>query len=372
MAPAFTPSRPWTVGVELELQLLDAGSLALRDGILPLMDLFPNNPHIKPEFIQNTVEIATPVCRDIGELERALDALCRALREKCAALDMTLCGAGTHPFDRRLALITPLPRYRKIERESGLISHLQVTFATHVHVGVASGDQAVTVMRRLKSHLPVLIALSANSPYWRGYDTGFCSYRHRILAAARSYGIPPSFDDWSAFQRFFDAAHRAGAFHSIHDIHWDIRPRPHYGTVEVRVMDAQSSVADAVTLAGLVRALVWRLARLPADADAPGLPRPLPWWLEKENHFQASRLGLAASFIHHPEGGTRPLAEVARDVIAACAEADAALGQADQRRRLEALMAEGPGYARQRALYGRGGDFRALVRALAARLAGAR
>lgn len=363
MGLGFVPSRPYTLGVELELQLLNATSLELADGILPLMEFFPDDPHVKPEFIQNTVEIATRVCTGVAELEEHLRGLLARLRQRCTVLGMRLCGAGTHPFDRRLALITPLPRYQRIEQESGLISHLQVTFATHVHVGVDSGDRAITLMRRLKCYLPVLIALSANSPYWRGYDTGYASYRHRILAAARSYGIPPSFDDWAAFERFLESTRRAGVFQSVHDIHWDIRPRPHYGTLEVRAMDAQSSIRDAVALAALVQAL----ARL-LDGDQPDWAlAPLPWWLEKENHFQASRLGLGARFIYHPDGDTRPLAEVAAEAVGA-ATAGGALDHAPSVERLREMLAGDTGDRRQRRLYEQTGFLPAMLGELATHL----
>jgi len=268
------------------------------------------------------------------------------VRERCKRFGMPLCGAGTHPFSQKLALITPTPRYQAMERHSGFLMHSQITFATHVHLGMRNGDDAMTLMHRLRPYLPLLIALSASSPFWRNYDTGCVSYRHRILAASRSYGVPPSFDDWDAFCRFFEASHRARLFDSINDIHWDIRPRPHLGTLEVRVMDAQPTVAGTMALAAFLRALDRTLR---ADPQAPGLPQPMPWWIEKENHYQASLHGLDAVFICNAEGNTRTLAAVWRDVLAAIEPIAIELGEGQYLAALSRTITAGASHARQRA-----------------------
>ena len=256
MTVAFKPSPGPTIGMEMELQLVDPVSFDLVDEALPLLEFFPDRRYVKPELIQNTIEVASKPCQDVSSLLRDLRERVGSVVNRGEGLGVRLCGAGTHPFSQRLALITPLPRYLAIEKAFGLISHTQITFATHVHVGVDSGDEAVRLMSQLRPYLPLLIALSANSPYWRGHETGFAAYRHRILASSRTYGMPPDFPAWDAFERFLQTSIRAGMFESVHDIHWDIRPRPHLGTVEVRIMDAQSSVAEAVALASFIRALV--------------------------------------------------------------------------------------------------------------------
>lgn len=360
----FKPSRPLSIGMEMELQLLDGETLDLVDGILPLMELYSDNPYIKPEFIQNTVEVCSKVCNDLPDLESHISSLVSNLRAKCNDLGMTLCSAGSHPFGQRLALITPLPRYLKIEKSSGFLSHMQITFATHVHIGMPSGEMATTIMRYLKAYLPILIALSASSPFWRGYDTGYASYRHRILAATRSYGIPPSFDSWDAFSNFFTTAGHAGVFTSIHDIHWDIRPRPHLGTLEVRVMDAQPSVGDAVVLGGLVRALVSYIMRLHGESGPRHLPKPLPWWIEKENHFQASHLGLAAKYVEDERGASRRMTEVVEDVLEAVKGAADELGQTPYLEALRKTIQRRPGYMRQHEIYDKTGSLKQVVASL--------
>lgn len=346
----FTCSKPLTIGMELELQLLARDSLDQVEGILPLMEVFPDNPHVKPELIQNCVEITSKVCDSIDELESHLHVLAADLVAKCEGLGMRLAGAGTHPFSQRLALVTPLPRYLQMEKRAGILAYTQIAFATHVHLGMGSGEEAISMMRVLKPYLPLLLALSANSPFWRGYDTGYASYRHRILAASRSYSVPPEFRDWDQFCRFFDTTHRAGLFESVNDIHWDLRPRPNFGTLEVRVMDAQPTVTEAVGLASFLWILARHLQEHGSDC-APALPRVLPWWLEKENHFQASRLALDSQYVAHEDGTVKPLRAVWEAVVQAIEPTAAALGETERLRAFVKRIEHGVGYMRQRAVY---------------------
>ncbi|HHJ40248.1 MAG: hypothetical protein AXA67_06900 [Methylothermaceae bacteria B42] len=293
----FKGSKQRTLGLEWELQLVDQGTLNLADKVLPLMEAFPDIQWIQPEFIQSCIEISSKVCHGISELEAHVHAVLKDLCQRSKNLGVLLCGAGTHPICQRLALITPLPRYLRQQALYGYLARNQITFASHVHVGMPCGETAIALMREVKAYLPVLIAISSSSPFWRGYETGFACYRQRILASGRSFGIPPSFADWSRFCEFFSLSQRAGIFENIDDIHWDIRPRPALGTLEVRVMDSQTCLEDAISLAAFVVCLIEYLQST-SEKDRPAmLPKPLPWWLEKENYFQANRAGCEAQYI---------------------------------------------------------------------------
>jgi carboxylate-amine ligase len=360
----FRAGEAHTVGMELELQLLDARTRDLVDGILSLVDRLKTSALVKPEMIQNTVEIISPVCRDGTELHAHMRRVASEVREKCAELGMAVCGAGTHPFSQRLAVITPTPRYLRMERAAGFPAYQQITYATHVHIGMTSGDEAITLMRALKPYLPLLIALSANSPFWRGHDTDCATYRQRILAATRSYGVPPAFNDWAEFNYFFKTMQRAGVFETINDIHWDIRPRPHLGTLEVRVMDAQPSVAQAVMFASFVRLLVAHLRAGGGREREAALPQPLPWWIEKENHFQATRHGLEARYVRDERGTVSSLREVWQALVPVLEPHAAALGESRWFDGLRLLAASGPGYARQRRRYRETGSLEAVVTSL--------
>ncbi len=305
----FIPSKPLTVGVELELQLLDMENLNLINGIGPLLEYYPESPYIKPEFIQNTVEVISKVGENTAEVHDHLAQLVKEVKQTCLMLGMELCAAGTHPFDKELALFTPLPRYLRMEKDTGYLGHAQITFSTQVHIGVKGAAEAIYLMRALKAYLPLLIAFSASSPFWRGYDTGFVSYRLRILAASRSYGIPPSFNDWQQFMDFYKTSQHAGMIQTINDIHWDIRVRPHWGTVEVRVMDAQPTITESMQLASFIRVLAaYLLAH--QETNIENMPHALPWWIEKDNYYMASRLGLEANCVVDKNGTFKSIYEI--------------------------------------------------------------
>ncbi len=366
----FVPSKPLTVGVELELQLLDRRSLDLTNGIAPLIERYPESPYIKPEFIQNTVEVASIIGADIAQVHQHLNEITGELKQTCLELNMQICAAGTHPFSKQLALFTPLPRYQEMEKSAGYLGHIQITYATHVHIGVESAEDAIYLLRALKAYLPLLIALSASSPFWRGYDTGFVCYRRRILAATRSYGVPPTFADWRQFSDFYYASRRAGMIKSINDIHWDIRLRPHLGTVEVRAMDAQPTVTETMQLACLIRVLAAYLLQHQEDS-AEKLPHTLPWWIEKDNCYTASRLGLEANYVVDKDGTFRPMHAIWRDVSAEIQAYAGAIGESAYCDQLVERIAQTRiSYLRQRAVYAETNSLEGVVAALIRELDG--
>ena len=369
MIDEFIPSEPLSVGVEMEFQLIDIESGELVNGIKPLIEIYPESPYIKPEFIQNTVELASRVGRNIADVHQHLLLLAKNLKPHCNRLGMDLFGAGTHPFDERLALFTPLPRYLELKQTSGILGHFQVTFATHVHIGVRSRDEAIYLFRALKPYLPLFMALSANSPFWRGYDTGFVAYRHRVLAASRNYGIPPSFENWNQFREFLEASQRAGMLDTIQDVHWDIRPRPHLGTVELRVMDAQPTIDEAMQLAALARSLAACLLDKQERMDNTLLPQELPWWIERDNHYTTSRLGLDADYVFNRHGEVCSLRTVWKDVVEYVHPYAESLGEVAYLQRLHTRVTEDclP-YSRQHAYYEESGDMKSIVTALVVEL----
>ncbi|HWP00671.1 MAG TPA: YbdK family carboxylate-amine ligase [Methylococcus sp.] len=360
--PVFQGNETPSVGVEIEFQLIDPETADLTDRILPLLRTLPDDPAIKAEMTCCTVEINSKVCSGIDELEEDLAKTLRKLQEHCRRLGIGLCAAGTHPFSQRPVAVTRAPRYLATERSMPYLSRRLRTFATHVHVGMPSGDVAVRVMAMLKPYLPLLLALAANSPYWEGVDTAFACFRQRVLASYRDYGMPPDFADWREFLVFFECNRRTGVYQSPRSFHWDVRPSPTFGTLEVRVMDAQSTLAENVTLAAFVYTLSMYLRRCLERDEAGLLPRK-PWWLEKLNIFNAAHLGLDSRFIIDDHGHGLPTARVMRMVARALTTTAAELGTAPYLERLERLMAS-PGYRRQRDTFQRSGDLRAVVRRL--------
>lgn len=361
----FNSSPTSSIGAEIELQLLDRNSLDLVDGILPLLEACPDTRYVQPEYIQFTVEIASKVCQDIMELEEHLLSQVAMLQRTAHQLGIRLAASGTHPFCDRLGIVTPSPRYAQVERDTGYVGYSQITYALHVHVGIRSGEEAIALMRRLRPYLPVLLALSANSPFWRGLDTGFASYRQRVLMAAHAFGMPPPLDSWADFEALVRTSERAHIFETFQDMHWDLRPRPDYGTLEIRVMDVQPTVAEVTALVATVQALTDYLRTPRAREQA--LPT-LPIWLEQENHYRASHEGLAADCVIGAEGETRPMREVAGQMLDAISPHARERGAGEQLDRARQLLRSGGNCALQRGLYQETGSLKLVVGHLADRL----
>lgn len=364
----FAGSKYPTIGIEIEFQLLDQDTFDLADGILPLLRSFPAEPRIKPEFTQSTVEINSNVCFDIEELRSDITGLAKELKRRCLALGFALCGAGTHPFSLRPASITPLPHYVQMEQRMVYLAHTLKTYALHVHVGMPSGDAAVIVMSMLKPYLPILLALSASSPFWQGQDTGFASFRQRVLATMRDYGLPPSFASWRQFTQCFENLRGAGVAHAVRDIHWDIRPNPHYGTIEVRVMDVQPTLMETFMLAALVQTLEVYLLRC-WQRKKPVHPAMLQqWWAQKENCFRASQRGTEAEIIVDETGRVLPIKALTRELIANLAETAFELKTKEWLDELETRLDTERSYLRQRAVFSKTRSLREVVASMVGEL----
>jgi carboxylate-amine ligase len=352
-----------TLGMEIELQLLDSNTLDLVDGILPLMASCPEHPFTKPEYNQATVEINSKVCANIKELEANTFSILSTLQARCEELGMTLCGAGTHPFCRRLVAMTPIKRHLAQYEMAGYLSYW-ITFAQHIHVGMPSGDEAVAIAGMVKPYLPILLALSANSPFWWGYDTGYASFRQRLLASRQTYGMPPTFKNWQDFVAFFKIIKSAGIVKTIGDLHWDLRLQPELGTLEIRVMDAQATLKEALMLAAFVHSLTVYLQYYLQGKEKGFLLIPNHWWLERENYFQASRLGLEANYIEDAQGRNRPITKVITDILDSLATTAAQLGETEYLERIREHLLGNLGYSRQRQVWQRTVSLQEVVASL--------
>jgi carboxylate-amine ligase len=360
----FNSSIKPTVGVEWELQLLDPLTLDLFNGIIPLMEFFPNAEFVKPEYIQSCVELNSCAAEDSEQAISHIRGSLTKMLQRCADLNMEACGSGTHPFCRRLALITPLPRYQRIEKDIGHLAHTQITFSTHVHVGMRSGDEAMRVITHLAPAIPAFIALSANSPFWRGHETGHAVYRHRILAAAPDYSLPPHLRTWNEFVDFMNAAQRSGMIHGIKDIHWDIRPHPEFGTVEIRTMDAASDLTTLHALVSFARSMVLCFRDAPVEEVNRILPLDLPDWIAKENRYRAAHHGLSADYIVDAKGNLRPLRGLIAELIEYCRPTAISVGEESGLELAANLLAGVPGYERQLKSYEEEHSARSVVKLL--------
>jgi carboxylate-amine ligase len=293
--------RPFTVGIEEELFLLDPDTHALADDAARVLAAIEAPPGAADhEAYASEIELRTPPCPGAGEAAESL----RASRDAARAAGATLAGVGLHPDapfgDARLV---DKPRYRDVEASMRGLMQRTPECALHVHVGVPDPETAIRVFNRLREHLPLLTGLSANSPWWHGRDSGLASARAAAVRAYPGRGIPAAFADYASYEEALAATAAGGGPDDYTLLWWDVRPHPRLGTVEVREIDAQSGVADAAGLAALVQAL----ARLAAE-EPPRSPAPtdaISW-----SGFRAARDGLEATILH--DGELLPLREAAR------------------------------------------------------------
>ena len=231
--------------------------------------------------------------------------------------------AGTHPFAQWSDVeVSPGARYQSIYDSMRELARREPTFALHVHVAVPDEEAAVRALRGMRVHVPLLLALAANSPFWQGRDTGLAAARVPIFGTFPRVGIPRPFDDYADYVEAIDVLLRSGAFPEPTFLWWDVRLQPKLGTLEVRIMDAQTRAADNAALAALVQCLV-RLEATEGFADPEIACRPE---VLEENRFLATRDGTRAEFIDPERNGRRPVRDILDEVLAACAPHAAALG----------------------------------------------
>jgi len=291
----FRPSCGVTLGVELELQLLDPATRELAPGAVRVLDACADEklPGISGEFLLCMIEAKTGVCQNVQEVRDTFVPLLRKLRNISRSLGYEVCSGGTHPCGRPLmSALYPDERYQRIQNKQGWSAYQEAVFGLHVHVGVPSANQAIRVSNLVSRYLPHLLALSANSPLWEGIDTNYASTRARMFRPGAHVGVPPQFRDWSRYSAFVNRLHRAGAIDGTKDLYWDIRPRADFGTIEFRIFDAPPTVEHLLALVALTRSLVVQALRTLERDPQRGQPSFTRAWLANENRWAASRFGL--------------------------------------------------------------------------------
>ena len=364
----FTRSDPLTLGVELELQLIDAESRDLAPGAPQLFErLGGPRANIKPEIFQAMLEVSTGICRDVSEVRRELDAVLAEVREAAGDLGLRLASAGSHPFARhRERLVYPAERYQGLIDRNRWVARRLMIFGLHVHVGMRDGEHAMATINGLLPYLPHLLALSASSPFWQGSDTGLASSRITIFEALPTAGHPCTFRDWADFERVHDAMIACRAITSVKDIWWDIRPHPDYGTIELRICDGLPTLGEITALVAVVHALCARLDERYAQGERP---KPPPQWVLRENKWRASRWGRAADLVLDSTGRTRNLAEDLACMVDELEPYAARVGATAGLAAARDMLARPPSYERQRALFARHGSLLPVTDALIAELA---
>ena len=343
----FTPSPDPTLGVEIELQIVDPVTFNLKQGSVDILDrLGGEHPRIKQELTQSTVEVITGICGDVAEAVADLGGSLRELYDLGDELGLAFSSAGTHPFGQwRDQKIFPNDRYQSLVERIQWPARRLLIYGLHVHVGVSSGEKAIAVSNALASYLPHLLAVSASSPFVDFEDTGLASTRSKIFEGMPTAGLPYRLANYGEFQRFMNTLVRAKAIETIREIWWDIRPHPNFGTLEVRICDAPSTMHELASLVALVQSLVVALG----ERYEQGAPlRILKPWILRENKWRAVRHGLDADVICDNDGDHGPLREQIPDLVARLEPVAERLGCLDALRGLHRVLDEGASYERQR------------------------
>lgn len=362
----FNGNRAHSLGVELELQLVDASTYELKSSVNQILEAMDavDSKWIKPELMQCYVEINTGICHTVADVRTDLAAKLQILKQAAAALDTELFWAGTHPFSPWYdQLITRNDRYLKLVEKMQDTARRLVTFGMHVHVGVDTGDKAIMLVDRLLRYIPMLLSLSANSPFWNGRNTGLHSYRSKIMETLPAAGLPPLMRNWSEYLWVLNHSVETGFINSIREIWWDIRPHPHFGTVEVRICDMPPNLDDVIGITALIQCLVARLSKQIDEGVYQHDAHPM---MVQQNKWKACRYGLTSSLVdptsHQPMKSREMIVKLAEFLMPTAEELQC-------REELDWVrnMAERPnGAERQIALYQDTHDMRSVVEAMIA------
>jgi glutamate---cysteine ligase / carboxylate-amine ligase len=352
---------PYTIGIEEELMILDSETLELSNAIETMLKAVQEaNGQVKPELMESVLEVATNPCRNTNEAGRELRDLRARVAQAASERDLCIGSAGTHPFAMwENQRIVARPRYRDLVAALRFVARQELIFGVHVHVGIDDPDKAIHVANGMRVHVPMLLALSANSPFWRADPTGLLSTRTPIFRAFPRVGIPPRYNNFEDYSRRVKFMIDAGTIEDYTYLWYDVRPHPNFGTVEVRVMDAQTRVDHTLALAAMVQALMKELSE---HFDAGKKLSHYPYEMLDENKWLAARHGLEGELVDLPKRDRVPTRELVRRVIKRIRPHAEELGSADALEGIDDLLTKGNGAARQLVVYEANSDFREVVR----------
>ena len=351
----------FTLGIEEEFQIIDPETRELRSHIQEILangKMFLKE-HVKPEMHQSVVELGTEICSDVAMARQQVMQLRSQLAMLAARDGLEIASAGTHPFSHWMdQLITAGERYTTIVNDLQQIARANLIFGLHVHVGIPDREEAIQLMNQARYFLPHIYALSTNSPFWLGQNTGFKAYRHNIFERFPRTGIPDEFESLSEYEDYLKLLVSTNCIDNAKKIWWDIRLHPFFDTLEFRICDAQSRVDDTIALAALMQAVIFKLHKLLRQNISFRIYRRR---VIDENRWRASRYGLDGLLIDfgsRREAETRSLIHEILEFVAP--EVDE-LGSQREIEHIERILVGGTGADRQLAVWERTHDMKAVV-----------
>lgn len=330
----FKESTVLTLGVELELQLIDLQSLNLAmeaNDFLRRLSEISMPGEIKPEITQSMIEFNSSIHQSYSSLRTELCRMRDILAEQAAQTHIGICGGGAHPFQKWYEQrIYPTKRFMTVSENYGYLAKQFTVFGQHIHIGCANGDDALYLCHAFARYLPQFIALSAASPFHQGVDTSFDCSRLTVISAFPLSGTPPWVLTWAEFEMYFDNIFKLGIVESMKDFYWDIRPKPEFGTVELRICDTPLTVEKAADLAAYAQMIAcWLLdSRLELSRDI--------YLTYLTNRFHAARYGLGGTFFDAVKHEHRPLSQ---DILDTCKILEPYAKQLDSQHALDRISA---------------------------------
>ena len=351
-----------SIGIEEEYQTIDPETRDLRSHIQ--MEILPKAKlkiaeQVKPEKHQAVFEVGTKVCRDLKEARQDMRNLRREMISLAAENGLLLGAASTHPFaDWKVQEIYPDERYRQVVEDMQLVARANLVFGLHVHVGIEDRDTSIHIMNSLRYFLPHILALSTNSPFWMGMETGFKSYRSKVFERFPRTGIPDVFANWADYETFINLLVKTNCIDNGKKIWWDIRPHPFFETLEVRVCDLPMRLDETLAIAALIQATALMLWKLHAANKSY---RIYSRALISENKFRACRYGLEGKLIDFGKEEEVPVKKLMLEYLHLIDDVVDELGSRDEIDYIHEMLKMGSGADRQLKVYHETGDLKKVV-----------
>src|SRR5580700_4581606 len=356
MRPSFT------LGIEEEYQTIDPETRDLKSHIATEMlaqGKMRLEERVKAEMHQSVIEVGTRVCRNIKEAKEDIYDLRRQMIQLAEEHDLLLVAGATHPFaDWRRQEIYPDERYARVVEDLQMVARANLIFGLHVHVGIEDREEAIRVMNTMRYFLPHILALSTNSPFWLGMNTGFKSYRAKVFERFPRTNIPDIYANWAEYETFINLLVKTNCVDNGKKVWWDIRPHPFFNTLEVRVCDIPMRLDETMAIAALIQATVAMLYELHASNKSY---RIYGRALIMENKFRASRYGLDGKLIdfgQEEEVPVRKLMDAYLDLIDPVVDE---LGSREEINYIHQMLKMGSGADRQLKVFEQTGDLKKVV-----------
>lgn len=365
----FARSAGPTLGVEWEICLVDPETRDLVPRAAEVIDeVQARHPdiHLEREFLQNTIELVTPICANTGEAIQALNKDLTAIKEVADEKGLKLWASGGHPFsDFRTNPLSPKNTYEEIVNRTQYWGQHMLLWGIHCHVGISHEDKVWPIINAVMTKYPHLLAISASSPGWDGIDTSYASNRTMLYQQLPTAGMPYQFQSWDEWVSFMRDQQTSGVINHTGSMHFDVRPAAKWGTIEVRISDATSNLRELAAVVALTHCLIVHYDRmLERGAELPTLQQ----WHVAENKWRGARYGMDALVITNRDTDEAWVKDELQLLIDELTPVAADLGCVDELNLVREIIQRGAGYERQRAIYARTGDWKDVVDATCAEM----